>query len=117
MKLSNIYYHDEYGNTDLVATTNTVDKWLKSSNEDRIRDGHDAESLDDFEIKEFNAHLYLMDKLTILAKVKSFCEGEEEANDENPFDEDIDSFEQGMLAGRVEFSSQLLENITKWENE
>ena len=48
---------------------------------------------------------------------KSFCEGEEEANDENPFDEDIDSFEQGMLAGRVEFSSQLLENITKWENE
>ena len=48
MKLSNIYYHDEYGNTDLVATTNNVDKWLKSSNEDRIRDGHDAESLDDF---------------------------------------------------------------------
>ena len=65
MKLSNIYYHDEYGNTDLVATTNNVDKWLKSSNEDRKRDGHDAESLDDFEIKEFNAHLYLMDKLTI----------------------------------------------------
>jgi len=57
-----------------------------------------------------------MDKLTILAKVKSFCEGEEETN-YAVFDEDIDSFEQGMLAGRVEFSSQLLENITKWENE
>tara|TARA_R100000458_G_C8030276_1_gene86077 strand:- start:273 stop:452 length:180 start_codon:yes stop_codon:yes gene_type:complete len=59
MRLFNIYYHDICGNTDLVATTNDVDKWLKDNNKSRKNDGLDTEELDDFEIIEADAYIYL----------------------------------------------------------
>ena len=57
-KLYNIYWTDCYGKTDLVATTDNLDKWLEENNEQRIVDGLDAESLDDFEIKEADTYIY-----------------------------------------------------------
>ena len=54
MKLYNIYWNDGCGNTDLIATTNNLDKWLEDNNEDR----EEPESLDDFEIEEANAYIY-----------------------------------------------------------
>tara|TARA_R100000458_G_C8056348_1_gene101270 strand:- start:80 stop:496 length:417 start_codon:yes stop_codon:yes gene_type:complete len=58
MELFNIYWNDGFGNTDLIATTNNVDRWLEENNERRIADGNEPESLDDFEIEEANAYIY-----------------------------------------------------------
>jgi len=58
MTLHNIYWNDGCGNTDLVATTNNLDKWLEENNEQRIADGLDAESLDDFIIEEADTYIY-----------------------------------------------------------
>jgi len=58
MKLYNIYWTDSCGITDLIATTNDVDRWLEENNERRIADGHEPESLDDFEIEEADVYIY-----------------------------------------------------------
>ena len=56
MKLYNIYWNDSCGITDLIATTNNLDKWLEDNNKER--DEEEAESLDDFEIEEANTYIY-----------------------------------------------------------
>ena len=56
MKLYNIYWTDCYGNSNFVATTNNLDKWLEDNNKER--DEEEAESLDDFEIEEANTYIY-----------------------------------------------------------
>jgi len=58
MKLYNIYFNDGCGNTDKIATTNNLDKWLEENNEQRILDGLDTESLDDFGIEEADVCIY-----------------------------------------------------------
>jgi hypothetical protein len=58
MKLFNIYYHDSCGNTDLVATTNNLDKWLQVNNQQRIGDGNEPEELEDFEIVETDSFIF-----------------------------------------------------------
>ena len=58
MKLYNIYWNDGCGNTDHIATTNNLDKWLEENNEQRILDGLDTESLDDFQIEDADAWIY-----------------------------------------------------------
>ena len=54
MKLYNIYWDDDCGNRDYVATTNNLDKWLEDNNKDR----EEFETLDDFEIEEVDAYIY-----------------------------------------------------------
>tara|TARA_R100001082_G_scaffold45324_1_gene24170 strand:- start:552 stop:728 length:177 start_codon:yes stop_codon:yes gene_type:complete len=54
MKLYNIYWNDSCGITDLIATTNNLDKWLEDNNEDR----EEPESLDDFIIEEADTYIY-----------------------------------------------------------
>ena len=56
MKLYNIYWTDSCGITDLIATTNNLDKWLEDNNKER--DEEEAETLDDFEIEEANVYIY-----------------------------------------------------------
>jgi hypothetical protein len=58
MTLFNIYYHDSCGNTDLVATTNNLDKWLQVNNQQRIGDGNEPEELEDFEIVETDSFIF-----------------------------------------------------------
>ena len=59
-KLYNIYWTDCYGKTDMIATTNNLDKWLEANNKER--DEEEAESLDDFEIEEANTYIYEEEK-------------------------------------------------------
>ena len=54
--LYNIYWTDSCGITDLIATTNNLDKWLEDNNKER--DEEEAETLDDFEIEEANVYIY-----------------------------------------------------------
>ena len=54
MKLYNIYWNDGCGNTDHIATTNNLDKWLEDNNKDR----EEPESLDDFQIEEADLYFY-----------------------------------------------------------
>ena len=56
--LYNIYWTDSCGITDLIATTDNLDKWLEKNNEERIADGLDPDELDDFEIEEANVYIY-----------------------------------------------------------
>ena len=56
MKLYNIFWTDCYGNSNFVATTNNLDKWLEDNNKER--DEEEAETLDDFEIEEANTYIY-----------------------------------------------------------
>ena len=56
MKLYNIYWTDSCGITDLIATTNNLDKWLEDNNKER--DEEEAETLDVFEIEEANVYIY-----------------------------------------------------------
>ena len=56
MKLYNIYWTDSCGITDLIATTNNLDKWLEDNNKER--DEEEAETLDDFEIEEADVYIY-----------------------------------------------------------
>jgi len=58
MKLYNIYWHDSCGNTDYLATTNNLDKWLEDNNEERKAEGFDPDDLEDFEIEEADAYIY-----------------------------------------------------------
>ena len=58
MTLHNIYWTDCYGKTDLVATTNNLDKWLEDNNKHRVSEGNEPESLHDFEIEEADAYIY-----------------------------------------------------------
>jgi len=58
MRIYSVYFNDGSGNTDLVATTNNLDKWLEENNEQRIADGLDPERLDDFEIEEADTYIY-----------------------------------------------------------
>ena len=56
--LYNIYWTDSCGNTELLATTNNLDKWLEENNEQNIADGLDPDELDDFEIEEASVYIY-----------------------------------------------------------
>ena len=56
MKLYNIYWTDCSGITDLLATTDNLDKWLEDNNKER--DKEEWEALDDFEIEEANVYIY-----------------------------------------------------------
>ena len=56
MKLYNIYWTDCCGITDLLATTDNLDKWLEDNNKER--DKEEWEALDDFEIEEANVYIY-----------------------------------------------------------
>ena len=56
MKLYNIYWTDCYGNSNFLATTNNLDKWLEDNNKERNEE--EWEALDDFEIEEANTYIY-----------------------------------------------------------
>lgn len=58
MILYDIYFNDGSGNTDKIATTNNLDKWLEENNKQRILDGLHTEGLDDFGIEEVNTYIY-----------------------------------------------------------
>ena len=58
MRIYSVHFNDGSGNTDFVANTNNLDKWLEENNEQRIADGLDPESLDDFEIEEADTYIY-----------------------------------------------------------
>ncbi len=53
MKITIIKYND-----DIAGITNDFDKWIKENNKQRIKDGNDVESKDDFEIEEISADIY-----------------------------------------------------------
>ena len=57
-KLYNIFWTDCYGNSNFLATTNNLDKWLEENNEERIADGFDPDELDDFIIEEADTYIY-----------------------------------------------------------
>ena len=57
-KLYNIYWTDCYEKTDLLATTDNLDKWLEENNEQRIADGLEPDELDDFIIEETDTYIY-----------------------------------------------------------
>ena len=57
-KLYNIYWTDCSGKTDMIATTNNLDKWLEENNEERIANGFDPDELDDFIIEEADTYIY-----------------------------------------------------------
>ena len=56
--IHNIYWTDCYGKTDLLATTDNLDKWLEENNEQRIADGLEPDELHDFIIEETDTYLY-----------------------------------------------------------
>ena len=58
MEIFNIYWNDGSGNTDLIATTNNLDRWLKDHNKERVSEGNEPDELDDFEIEEADAYIY-----------------------------------------------------------
>jgi len=58
MRIYSVHFNNGSGNTDFVANTNNLDKWLEENNEQRIADGLDPESLDDFEIEETDTYIY-----------------------------------------------------------
>ena len=58
MKIYNIFWIDCHGQKNYLATTNNLDKWLEEMNEQRIADGLEPESLDDFEIEEADSYIY-----------------------------------------------------------
>ena len=47
-----IYWHGNYGDRDLIGTTNNPNKWIIEHNKERERDGSNKEKLSDFEIIE-----------------------------------------------------------------
>ena len=61
MKLYNVYWHDGTKRHHVV-TTNNVDKWLEENNNQRIADGEESESLNDFEIEEVETVIYSKEK-------------------------------------------------------
>ena len=60
-KLYNVYWTDSCGDTELIATTNNLDKWLEDNNKER--DEEEAETLDDFEIEEADIYIYEEEEL------------------------------------------------------
>ena len=70
MKLYNIFWTDCYGNSNFLATTNNLDKWLEDNNKER--DEEEAESLDDFEIEEANTYIYEEENNSKSTKIKTF---------------------------------------------
>jgi len=57
VKLYNIYWHDGTKRHHVV-TTDDVNKWLEENNNQRIADGEESESLNDFEIEEVETVIY-----------------------------------------------------------
>ena len=53
----------------------------------------------------------------ILDKVEEWLEGEVSANDGTCYEEQEESFEMGVLAGRLECASGLQAQIQQWEKE
>ena len=72
MKLYNIYWNDGCGNTDHIATTNKLDKWLEDNNKERIENGLESESLDDFQIEEADLYFYEEKKNEYIKYRKSY---------------------------------------------
>ena len=53
-KLYLITFIDNYGEVNIVTITNDLNKWIKENNKDR----EEKESLNQFDIKEINAHIF-----------------------------------------------------------
>ena len=51
-----VYYTDNYGNTELVAITDNLEKWLELNNSEREEDEY--EELDDFTIKTKDVYIF-----------------------------------------------------------
>ena len=47
-----IYFIDSDGSKYLEATTNNLKEWLKNHNANRIKDGEEVESLENFKIEK-----------------------------------------------------------------
>ena len=60
MKLYNIYYIDTtYGDEPKYeGTTDNFEEWLKQHNKDRVADGEDEESEDEFDVEEIHPILF-----------------------------------------------------------
>jgi hypothetical protein len=67
--------------------------------------------------KKINLQSGLNKYVKLNGKVKAWLIGEISDFENNPIYEDVDSRESGILYGRLELAENLLEQITKWEEE